>query len=179
MKTTFLARVALSVLCLVVVQPSSAASQDRGCLEDPAFAALDFWIGDWVVRVDGEKVGDNRIEKVLSGCAVMERWTDLSESEGMSLFYYVPAADEWKQVWVTDSPRVPGGVKEKTLRARLVSGAVQFEGEVLLVGGGRYTDRTTLTPLPDGSVRQVIELTRDRSLWETVFDGLYVRKKTP
>lgn len=178
MKAACLPQLPLLLVCLAVVQPA-AASQERGCLEDPAFAALDFWIGDWVVQVDGEKVGENQVEKVLSGCAVIERWTDLSEAEGMSLFYFVATADEWRQVWVTDSPRVPGGVKEKTLRARLVSGAVQFEGEIPLAGGGRYIDRTTLSPLPDGSVRQVIEVTRDRSLWETVFDAVYVRKVEP
>jgi hypothetical protein len=38
-------------------------------------------------------------------------------------------------------------------------------------------DRTTLTPLPDGRVRQLIETSNDdgRS-WETRFEGFYRRR---
>lgn len=169
----------LLVLAALGFCPPSAAGQEPGCTSDPTFNILDFWVGEWIVRVDGEKVGENRIEKVLSGCAIVEHWTDLSGAEGMSLFYYVSALDEWRQVWVTQTPRSPGGVKEKVMRARLVSGAVQFEGDIPLSGGGSYVDRTTLTPLEDGTVRQVIEVSRDRSLWETVFNAVYTRVNAP
>jgi hypothetical protein len=52
---------------------------------------------------------------------------------------------------------------------------VRFQGAIPLPGGGQYLDRTTLTPLEDGAVRQVIEVSRDGESWRTVFDAVYVR----
>jgi hypothetical protein len=168
--------VLLGVVFQAASTPSPLAAQTDSCAEDPAFGELDFWVGEWTVLVDGQEAGTNRVEKILSDCALLERWTDASGSKGMSLFYYLPATGEWKQVWVTENAITPGGVKEKVLRAKLESGALQFEGDIALAGGGSYVDRTTLTPLPDGTVRQVIEVSRDRSLWQTVFDAIYSRQ---
>ena len=36
---------------------------------------FDFWVGDWSVTVGGQPAGDNRIEKILGGCALLENWT--------------------------------------------------------------------------------------------------------
>jgi hypothetical protein len=39
-------------------------------------------------------------------------------------------------------------------------------------------DRTTLTPLSDGRVRQVIEISRDHgTTWQTGFDAYYTHPK--
>src|SRR4029453_3008907 len=67
----------------------------------PPFArdALDFWLGDWpVTGAEGARAGDNHIEKVLGGAAVLEHWTDADGSTGKSFFYFLPAAGRWKQV---------------------------------------------------------------------------------
>jgi hypothetical protein len=132
------------------------------------------------VYVDDTRVGTNRIEKVLDGCAVVERWTGTGGGEGRSLFWYVPATDTWKQVWVTARAAAPGGVKEKALVEDLPDGGLRFQGEIPLPGGGSYLDRTTLTPLAEGRVRQVIETSSDggRS-WETRFDAEYVPTSAP
>lgn len=145
------------------------------CSGEPGFDRLDFWLGDWVVFVGEQRVGTNRIEKILSGCAIMEHWTDIEGGQGKSLFFYVPATDTWKQVWVTETATSPGGVKEKTLIERLPDGGVRFRGTIPLADGRGYLDQTTLTPLPDGSVRQHIEISRDGQSWETTFDARYVR----
>ena len=177
MSLRFLLRLmALGVVLGVVNVPTPLAAQADACADDPAFSELDFWVGEWDVVVGEQQVGTNRVEKVLSDCAILEHWTDASGARGIGLFYYVAATGDWKQVWVTDQALTPGGVKEKVLRARLESGALQFEGEIQLAGGGSYVDRTTLTPEPDGSVRQVIEVSRDRSLWQTIFHAVYVRR---
>ena len=141
------------------------------------YAGLDFWIGEWDVWTGGERVGENRIEKILEGCAIMEHWKDARGGEGKSLFYVVPALAEWRQVWVTEDPSVLGAVKEKTLIERLEGGGVRFQGEVPLLGDGTYLDRTTLTPLSDGTVRQVIERsTDDGATWQSSFDAVYRRR---
>lgn len=146
-----------------------------GCSTLDGGDALDFWVGRWSVRVGGQEVGTNRIEKILEGCAVEEHWLDWAGREGRSLFYFVPALTEWRQVWVTAAADQPGGVKEKRLVERTHDGAVRFQGEIHLAGGSTYLDRTTLTPLKGGSVRQLIEVSTDGgATWRPTFDAEYV-----
>ncbi len=146
------------------------------CADREGFQRLDFWVGEWVVLVGDRRVGENRIEKILDGCAIMEHWTDAGGGQGKSLFFYNPTTDRWKQVWVTQDATRPGGLKEKELVETLENGAVRFQGEIHLPGGGMYLDRTTLTPNPDGTVRQVIEVSRDGGTsWEVTFDARYER----
>lgn len=152
-----------------------AAAPGQQC-SDEVHRTLDFWIGEWDVRVGDETVGRNRIEKVLGGCAITETWSAARGGEGRSLFYYVPAAREWRQVWVTENPAAPGGVKEKR-GVEGPAGAVRFQGEITTTDGSRYLDRTTLTPLADDRVRQHIEISTDRgATWRTTFDAVYMRR---
>ena len=71
----------------------------------------------------------------------------------------------------------PGGLKEKQLIAVMEDGGVRFQGEIPAEGGGIYYDRTTLTPLDDGSVRQLIEWSADGESWNVSFDANYVRRE--
>lgn len=168
-----LSLIGLVSLALSQPQPQPAPAE---CEAVPEFHALDFWLGSWDVYVGAEKVGDNLIEKTLDGCAVLEHWTDVEGNEGKSLFFYTQATDTWKQVWVTARATAPGGVKEKVLIETFDDGGVRFQGEIPLSGGRRYFDRTTLTPVEEGSVRQHIEISRDGKSWESTFDAVYVRK---
>jgi hypothetical protein len=139
---------------------------------------MDFWVGEWDVLVNDQVVGHNLIEKILDSCAVMEHWTDSGGGQGKSLFYHIPATGDWKQVWVTQNATVTGGVKEKTLVERPGEGAVRFQGRIRQPDGTSYLDRTTLTPLPDGTVRQVIELSNDEGeTWRSVWDSIYRSKE--
>lgn len=166
--------VALAIVA-ATPRPASPQQQPPACAEVAGFSALDFWVGEWDVRVGDETVGHNVIEKVLDGCAVTELWQAAGGGEGRSLFYYVPATDTWKQVWVTARAVAPGGVKEKTLVEHYDDGGVRFQGEIALPDGRTYLDRTTLTPLDGGRVRQHIEISTDGGAsWRTTFDAVYV-----
>jgi len=73
----------------------------------------------------------------------------------------------------------PGGVKEKRLIARYPDGSVRFQGEVT-TPDGIVLDRTTLTPREDGTVRQLIETSRDGgATWVVGFDAVYRRPDRP
>lgn len=164
----------ISVACLVTASATPSSAQSP-CVDDPAYAVLDFWLGEWDVMVEDRRAGTNRIEKILSGCAIMEHWSATGGGEGKSLFYRAPAEDTWKQVWVTENPARPGGVKEKTLVERSESGGTVFVGEVTLPSGQVVLDRTRLIPLEGGRVRQVIEYSADEgATWEQLFDAIYV-----
>lgn len=149
----------------------------NGCTT-PEFHQLDFWVGSWdVVGTSGEKLGSNRIDRILNGCAIQENWSE-SSGEGKSLFYYQPAEKRWRQVWVTDTATEPGGVKEKHAVA-VEAGGMRFQGE-LVIGGRIVLDRTTLKLQPDGRVRQSIETSADGGVtWKTQFDALYVKHVDP
>ena len=168
----------LLVLALQPQQPPGSACAGA------EYRALDFWIGRWDVTMSeqapgphrGRTVGTNVIEKTLGGCAVFEHWSDVRGSAGKSLFYYHPAESVWKQVWVTDA----GPVKEKRAVPAPSPGSVRFQGEIRRKDGSRTLDRTTLTPLPNGTVRQLIEGSTDNGqTWEVAFDAIYTRSKPP
>lgn len=142
---------------------------------EPVYQLLNFWIGKWNVRLAGGEdapiVGTNLIEKSAGGCAVLEHWRDLAGGTGESVFYYHRADKVWKQVWVS----ADGLVKEKRAVASPAAGAVRFQGEVHMRNGNRVLDRTTLTPLPGGRVRQHIEASDDAGrTWKTTFDAIYI-----
>lgn len=172
---------AFATLVVIADRPRIATGEERpaaaACAETTTYSKLDFWIGTWEVLSEGEKVGDNRIEKILAGCAVLEHWTSVSGSSGKSLFYYLPAEAAWKQVWITEMATQPGGTKEKRLIEETADGGLVFRGEISLPGGGSYLDQTTLRPLPGGDVSQVIAISRDGGgSWQTVFDAIYTRQ---
>ncbi len=140
----------------------------------PAYHLLDFWVGSWdVSSADGsQKAGKNTIAKILDGCAIIENWVGVSGSEGKSLFYFSDTEQTWKQVWMTDSQ----AIKEKHMIARADSGALRFQGEVRQGDGSRLLDRTTLSPLDENRVHQLIEQSRDGGeTWQPTFSAVYTR----
>lgn len=162
------------LILLLLTFDAFADNEASPCDKDPSHHLLDFWIGDWNVQdSSGEKVGENKIEKILNGCAVIENWIDLEGHEGKSFFYYNNPTKEWKQIWVEDS----GGMKEKIFVEKFENGAIRFRGNVQTRNGSMIQDQTTLTPLDRNHVRQVIEISRDEGKsWVVVFDAIYVRK---
>jgi hypothetical protein len=151
-----------------------ALSDEYPCQKNPDYQLLNFWIGNWDVQdPGGQKVGSNKIEKILGGCVVLENWAEMDGHEGKSFFYFDIPTKKWKQVWVEDS----GGMKEKTFVQKFHDGGVRFQGNVQIRDGSMILDRTTLTPKDQNHVRQVIEISRDEGQnWKTVFDAIYVRK---
>jgi hypothetical protein len=136
---------------------------------------FDFWIGRWDVFLpDGSRAGENRIEPVASGCALLESWQGRSGFAGSSLNSYDPSTRQWHQHWV-DS------------QAGRLSLAGSWDGHRMLLSGEsadakrpglRLLDRIGWTPQADGSVRQLWERSDDGGkTWTTVFDGRYVRAR--
>ncbi len=167
-------------LIIIALLAAQAIAEDGGgisCAEIEAYDQLDFWIGEWNVYSDDKLVGTNRIEKILSGCAVLEHWHGMGGGEGKSLFFVI-GDETWKQVWVTEWAMRPGGVKEKTQQRIDDADKIRFQGSIKLPDGSSYLDRTTLSRLPSGEVRQVIETSTDEGqTWTSGFDAIYRRKQ--
>ena len=160
----------------LLVLPALATGQEEtppGCDEVEVYRALDFWVGEWDVYIDNRLVGQNLIEKTLDGCAIFEHWRASDGGEGKSLFF-VDYDGHWAQIWVSQWAMTPGGVKEKVMVDDPPDGSVRFQGVVRHPEAGAWLDRTTLTPAEDGSVRQLIEISRDNgSTWSPTFDAIY------
>jgi hypothetical protein len=159
-------------LCGCAAAPATPPfNADESCTATE-YRALDFWLGDWEVRnPKGGVEGTNRIVADLSGCSIRESWTARGGGRGESTFFFDRAARQWKQVWITDQ----GSWKEKA-QAEAPPDALRFQGELPRPAGGTVLDRTTLTRLPDGRVRQVIEQSPDGGkTWPASWEGLYSR----
>ena len=167
----------LMTLWAVLPAVALAETSPGRCDELPAGGALDFWLGDWeVTDANGDLVGTNRITATLGGCAVQEHWTGTDGFEGRSLFYLHSWLGQWRQVWITDSPQQPGSVKEKRQVMLFEGPGIRFRGEIMVSPEHYMQDRTTLTPLPDGRVHQLIEWSNnDGRIWQTGFEGWYRR----
>jgi hypothetical protein len=79
-------------------------------------------------------------------------------------------------VWVTDQATLPFGTKEKRLVGWGPGGQVRFQGELGPTDQRDVVvlDRTTLSPLPNREVRQVIEQSKDGgTTWVVTFDAIY------
>lgn len=161
--------------------PTMPAAAPAACGTVTAFHALDFWLGSWDVRTaDGAFAGRDVVTAVEAGCAVQEEWRDADGSTGRSLFVFDPFAGRWHQVWVTSQATARGGLKFKDLVAVYPDGGVRFQGALPGPAASRVVlDRTTLSPRPDGTVRQVIETSIDGgSTWRVGFDATYRRSRS-
>ncbi len=186
-------RTTVVLLASLLLCASTSAAPAQQAAPPPCSAAvrtaLDFWAGDWTVALNTpqhERAGDDRVERASSdkltktSAAVIERWTDADGSEGTSLFSFDPSACTWHQLWITSDPAQPGGLKHKDLVALLPGGGVRFQGTYPGRRVMAVLDRTTLTPRPDGTVRQVIEVSGDGgTTWNAGFDAIYTRRGGP
>lgn len=154
----------LTAVCLTPFLPQTPPRLP----DSPELHILDFWVGKWVVRnAEGHTDGHDKVEKLLDGAAIMEHWKDVEGGEGKSFFYFLPASKQWKQVWVT-----PVGQYKEKLSEPYPNG-IRFSGKVYLADGRAFDDRTTLTKMEGGKVRQVIEISRDGKTWKVTYDAVY------
>ncbi len=162
-------------ICCLLLFPFWVNAQNAPC-SDLAYSQMDFWLGEWdVFDVKGKKVGENRIERMLDGCMLMENWEGASGSKGHSMNAYNSAKKQWEQFWVDQS----GGVIHFT--GAWNPGTESMELETLLPApdGTPLRQRLVFTPLPNGDVHQVWTMyPRASEEPKVLFDGRYKRKET-
>lgn len=158
-------------LWLVAQLANGVPAQDPRPCSATEHRQFDFWLGDWDVRGQkGQLLGTSRITSILDGCAVQEEWTSASgKTKGVSHNAFNPATRRWHQTWVDNSAS----------RLDLIG---EFSGSAMVMeqrthGEGAKIDRITWTPLGDGRVRQVWDVSADGGVtWKTSFDGFYSRR---
>lgn len=144
------------------------ARNDAPTASEAGFRTFDFWVGSWEARTeDGVLQGHNRIEPVLGGAAIVERWTGVTGFQGTSLNRYDRRTGTWRQTWVDDQ----GDIVE-------FENGVATDGRVVFTasdadGGLR---RLTFEDRGSDAFRQVSEQSADGGrTWTIEYDFRYRR----
>ncbi len=163
----------LAFLLLLTSGVAYAQQKPFDCEGSSPHRQFDFWLGEWEVHnAAGELQGHNLIGKVQRGCALSEQWRSVRGGTGQSLNWYDPGSGQWHQLWLDAGASIID-----------ISGGLQDDGSMLLVGTIRYLNAGTQhpfrgrwTPLEDGRVRQFFEQQDDEGEWQTWFEGFYTKK---
>lgn len=140
----------------------------RGVLE----RQFDFWVGSWDVRDPrGKVLGTSVITRRQKGRIIHEAWTSKGGT-GESMNFYDAGRGLWRQVWVD----AQGNVVEYA--GQYKNGAMRMQGRKSLANGTQALARATFFENDDGSVRQLLEQSKDGGrTWSTLFDGRYTRRE--
>lgn len=130
--------------------------------DTPEYRQFDFWVGDWTVTSGGKPAGVNHVTLEEAGCLVHEHWTGAGGGTGQSFNFYDRSDKRWHQVWVSSSGTV------LFVSGQYADGKLEYAGEP--------HQKLTFFHNADGSVRQLWQSSADGKTWQTLFDGLYVKK---
>jgi hypothetical protein len=152
------------------------ATPPRGPAPTPCVSAaerhqFDFWVGEWdVFDLAGAKVGTSSVQVVSGGCALLENWTAGNALQGKSLNAYNAARSQWQQYWFGQD-----GTVTEYRESAWVGKALQFTAHADATTAAPATIlHLTFTPLDDGSVRQLGQLSSDGgATWKTTYDFRY------
>jgi len=167
----------LAMIAAALAQAGPASTPAHGPQPPPCAGAqyrqLDFWVGAWNVfdTRAGTPVGTSRIERVMNGCAISERY-EAPEAPGgtyagASYSGYDRKDGKWHQLYVD----VNGNVS-------WYSGGLDGSDLVMVAPapGGRLA-RMVYRPHGDGSVQQIGTVSADGgSTWSPGYDYTYRRR---
>jgi tetratricopeptide (TPR) repeat protein len=138
------------------------------CAFSPEARQFDFWLGSWDVRTaQGDLAGTNDIHPGAGDCVLIENWKGAQGGPGQSLNFYDADAKLWRQIWVDASASVT------RFEGTFTEGQMRFKGERVSATGQRVPVKMTFTPMPDGRVRQMGEVSNDGGKTWTVEYDLY------
>lgn len=161
------------VIMLAAALAAAAPAPPTAVCVKPEYRQFDFWAGQWDVFATGSHylVGHSLVEKLYNGCVLRENWSGRGGSTGGSLNLYDATSGRWRQTWADST----GGLTEYSGQLvgrdmRFIATQTDLRTRALLVR------RMTFSPLPDGSVRQLIEVSRDSGASWTVDSDLTYRR---
>ncbi len=166
-------KIALLLGLLFIALLSTAQNTHCACCTED-HKAFDFWLGAWEVTLpNGNKAGNNLIEKIQGGCVLRENWTGANGNyTGTSYNFYNAGTGLWEQLWLDRS-----GTILKLKGQRTGNQMILESDETVNEDKSVSVQRITWTLRDDGKVRQVWEVLRDGVSAQVLFDGLYSRKE--
>lgn len=155
-------------------QPSTTGGIDLPC-QGVEYHQFDFWLGNWEsLDPKGVVQGHSSVQKVLGGCALQEWWLGTDGAVGSSFSIFDLSRRIWNQTWVSNHGTL------------LPIEGYKVGESILLIGfhsgpdGERQLHRTIWTPLPNGKVHQVWDVSEDGGKsWNIIYDGFLRRTSAP
>lgn len=139
------------------------------CKFDDNYRKFDFWVGEWDVYIQGQKIAESSITNTNGDCGILENWRPTNSNGGNSISYYDPTDKKWKQNWVAG-----GSVSHYEEPENYTDGDIQL----IAKGNGNWFRMIWTHNKVDDTVRQTQESSTDEGkTWTMGFDGLYKRKQ--
>jgi hypothetical protein len=143
----------------------------------PVHDQFDFWLGEWEVYMTAkpeQMIGASSVDKAYNNCAVRESWKPFTMLVGASFNTWDKHKQVWRQTWVdADNSLVDfeGGIKDGKMVLTGLWRGLFGEGKDALM-------RMSYAPLPERSVRQIVETSVDQGkTWQPAFDYTYKRRR--
>ena len=139
------------------------------CKFDDNYRKFDFWVGEWDVYIQGQKIAESSITNTNGNCGILENWRPTNSNGGNSISYYDPADKKWKQNWVAG-----GSVSHYEEPENYSDGDIQL----IAKGNNNWFRMIWTYNKIDDTVRQTQESSTDEGkTWTMGFYGLYKRKQ--
>ncbi|PZD76979.1 hypothetical protein DNG35_10065 [Mesonia sp. K7] len=137
------------------------------------YRRFDFWLGEWEVFSDGNKIAESSITLTKGNCGIIENYNPFNNAGGSSISYFDAADKKWKQEWVAN-----GHVSHYVEPNHYTEGEMQLVAKHIDQKGNEFWLRMIYYyDKKQDSVRQLMERSTDNGVtWQKVFDGLYKRK---
>lgn len=150
----------------------SVDKRKNPCMYSAEARQFDFWIGEWdAFNRQGRKDGTSVIQRIASGCGILENWAGAFGGDGKSINFYDPQVGKWFQYWIgaNGNPSRYSGVYQ--------DGAIRYEGEPYTLHGKKIITRLTFFNIDANTVRQLAEQSDDEGkTWTVGYDYKYVRR---
>ncbi|HKO54528.1 MAG TPA: hypothetical protein VJ276_01545 [Thermoanaerobaculia bacterium] len=142
------------------------------CAAAPEFRQFDYWLGEWDVQSNGQKIARSSIQLILDDCVVFENYATIDgRYAGKSFSVWNAPRRQWEQRYVDTT-----GAFHEWIGA-LEGDHLVFTWRYELNGVKTLQKMTYVKEGPD-QVRQKIDVsTDDGKTWNGSYDGLYVRRK--
>lgn len=151
---------------------NSTGKRSQPCTEKTESGQFNFWLGEWDVTIQGEKIADSRISSIEGNCIILEQYSQSDGYTGESFNFYNPISGKWRQVWVDKEHNI------SEFSGEYHDNAIYYEGATYSSNGIKVLRKMTLFNLGPDKVRQLSQRSTDNGkTWNVNYDFLYVRKK--
>lgn len=157
----------------VCAQAQTSPPMARPNCDAPEHRQLDFWAGEWDVfqTASGTRIASSRIERIMGGCAIAEHYESPKAPggpySGASYSAWDRKDGHWHQLYVDVNGSVTWYTGDRQ-GADLVMTAPGRQGSL---------QKMTYRPTPDGSVRQIGEVSTDGGkTWAAGYDYTYRKR---
>ena len=160
----------LLFLCASILSSAQVSKPQCSCCSDDHLQ-FDFWVGSWSVSDTlGNPIGKNRVEKIQSGCVLMENWTSANMT-GTSYNYFDAADSTWNQLWLDSN----GG--QLKLKGGLINDEMVLKSELIQGKKSLYYNQLSWKENDDKSVTQTWKVfDKNDQLLQLIFLGIYKRE---